>query len=99
MKTLLTAIVASLVFGLTAIAEPTNSQSQIAPQMISRSYKIMPGTFFSSLKQEIVPKDGESNQQLLVRYFEQQHIDLDVQKAAVFVDEKLGRLFVRAPQP
>jgi hypothetical protein len=98
MKTLFTALAASLVFGLTAIAEPTNSQSQVAPQLSTRIFKITPDAFFSSLKHRIAPKDGESNQQLILCFFKQQHIDLEKDKAAIFLNEKKGLLLVRATE-
>jgi hypothetical protein len=68
--------------------------SSIAPIMDSRTYSITPDTFFANLKHQIVPKDGESDIKLLRRYFQEHHIDLDIPKASVFVNEKMERLFV-----
>ena len=65
--------------------------------MFSRSYKISADTFVSHLKQFAPPKAGESNQKLLLRYIEQQHIDLPV-PSSIFLDEKGGRLFVKTTQ-
>ena len=108
MKTLLTAITISIGFVVASIGGTpsvgivdasiggsTNQPADIGPKMSSRSYKITPDTFYGSLKHQIVPKDGESDIQLLRRYFQEHHIDLANPKAAVFLNEKLGRLFVR----
>jgi hypothetical protein len=108
MKTLLTAITISIGFVVASIggtpsfgivdasiSGSTNQPADIGPKMSMRSYKITPDTFYSSLKRKIVPKDGESDIKLLQRYFQEHHIDLTKPKAAVFLNEKLGKLFVR----
>ena len=108
MKTLLAAITISFGFvvasigGTTSvgivdasISGSTNQPADIGPKMSTRSYKITPDTFYSSLKRQIVPKDGESDIKLLRRFFQEHHIDLANPKAAVFLNEKLGQLFVR----
>ena len=94
MKTLFTALAASLVFGQTAIAEPTSSQSQVAPQLTRRIFKI--DDCFPSLELRIAPKDGESNHQLILRFFKQHNIDLGKDKAEIFVNEEHGLLIIRA---
>jgi beta-galactosidase beta subunit len=77
------------------MAGDTNHPTDTTTGMSTRSYKITPDAFYSSLKHQIVPKDGESDIQLLRRYFQEHHIDLVSPKAAVFLNEKLGQLFVR----
>ena len=69
--------------------------SSVAPIMEQRIYTITPDTFFASLQHLIAPKDGESHQQLLLRYFKQHGIDIDTKPAALFADEVHSRLFVR----
>ena len=94
MKTLLTAITISLGFILASIGGTTNQPTNIAPKMSARSYKVAAEVFYSSLKHQITPKDGESDIKLLCRYFQEHHIDLDTPKASVFMNEKKGWLFV-----
>ena len=108
MKALLTAIILNIGFVLASIAGDTsvgivdarvsgttNQPDDTGPKMSARSYKVTPDTFYSSLKRQIAPKDGESDIKLLRRYFQEHHIDLANPKAAVFMNDKLGRLFVK----
>ena len=108
MKTLLTAITISIGFvvasiGGTAsvgivdatISGSTNQSADVGSEMSTRTYTIAPDTFFRSLKQQIAPKDGESDIKLLRRYFQDHHIDFTKPKTALFLDDKLGKLFVR----
>jgi type II secretory pathway component HofQ len=97
MKTLFTVLSASVVLGLTAVAEPTNNQSQGPLQLARRIFKIAPDAFFISVKHRIAPKHGENDEQILVRFFKEQRIDLESHKAVVVLDEKRGMLIIRAP--
>jgi len=65
--------------------------------LLTRSYKISPDAFVQNLKKLAPPKSGESNQQLLVRFFKENHIEI-LKPAAVFLDEKKERLLVRTTQ-
>jgi|ERR1035437_617676 hypothetical protein len=108
MKTLLTAITISIGFVVASIGgtpsvgivdasigSSTNQSADIDPKLSTRTYGITPDTFYSSLKHQIAPKDGESDIKLLRRYFQEHHIDLSSPKTQVFVSEKLGKLFVK----
>ena len=77
------------------MAGDTNHPTDTTTGMSTRSYKITPDTFYSSVKRQIAPKDGESDIKLLRRYFQEHHIDLANPKAAVFLNDKLGQLFVK----
>jgi hypothetical protein len=96
MNTLFAALAASLFFGMTAIAEPTSSQSRVEPQLTRRIFKI--DDCFPSLELRIAPKDGESNHQLILRFFKQHNIDLEKDKAEIFVNEEHGLLIIRATE-
>ncbi len=95
MKTLLILIIG---FGLILTSFADSTTAPAPALMFSRHYTISTETFVSHLKQLAPPKAGESDQELLLRYIEQQHIDLPV-PSSIFLDEKGGRLFVRTTKP
>jgi hypothetical protein len=95
MKALLTAIIISIGFVVASIGGSTNQPSDIGSVMSTRTYKITPDTFFSSLKHQVVPKDGESDIKLLRRFFQEHHIDFTNPKTALFLNDKKGILYVR----
>jgi hypothetical protein len=54
-------------------------------------YMIAPDVFFAGLEHLITPKNGESHQQLLTRYFKQQNIYLEDKNAVgVYLNETTG---------
>ena len=80
---------------LTSLGGPTNETTTASGEpLLSRSYKISADTFVRNLKQLAPPKSGESNQDLLTRFFKDKHIEIQ-KPAAVFLDEKKDRLLVR----
>lgn len=72
------------------------SEAQGIP-LFSQSYPADPATFVPNLKRLAAPRGGESNQNLLARFFKENNIAIDP-PAAVFLDEGGKRLLVRAPQ-
>jgi hypothetical protein len=109
-KTLIAAITISIGFVVTGIGGntnigiidagkngSTNQPADIGTAMPLRGYKIPFDTFFISLKKKIAPKDGESDKELLVRYFKEQHIDFYSHPGfAMFLNDRKGMLYVRA---
>ena len=61
----------------------------------TRMYMIKPESFVRNLKQLAPPKSGESNQDLLVRYFKENGIDTQKPRKVV-LGEKNDWVFVRA---
>ena len=94
LKTFFIAVILGAEFILASAGDTTNQPPDVAPQMSERTYKIAPGTFYDNLKHLMTPKAGESDLQLLRRFFREHHVDLDKPKSSVFVNDKLGRLFV-----
>ena len=109
MKTLIAAITFSIGFILSSVGDTTNQSAvvgivdvdiqgkgdtNLTTGMTMRIYTVTLDTFYSNLRRKIVPKDGESNIDLLRRFFVENHIDLANPKAAVAMNEKLGKLFV-----
>ncbi len=96
MKTLL-AIALFVVFAFTVVCGTTNDTNnpvQIQPeQLLSRHYKIVVETFFGNLKNLAGAKEGESDVQMLIRYFKQNGVDIK-NPEVVFFDRE--NLFVRA---
>ena len=86
MKTLLTFII-GVGLALTSFGGQTNSPA--ADGLFSQSYKVETQTFVSQLRQLAPPKPGESNQELLRRFLQEQHITFQ-KPAGVFFNEKKG---------
>ena len=53
------------------------SNPSSAPIVEAHTYMIAPDVFFAGLRHLVAPKTGESPQQLLVRYFQQQNVQLE----------------------
>ena len=68
-----------------------------AEPLVARTYKIRADAFVRNLKKLETPKSGESDQDLLVRFFREQRIEIQ-KPAAVFLDGKQGTLLVRTTQ-
>ena len=95
MKILLTLIL-GMGLALTSIGSPTNETATASgDRLLTRSYKLDSETFVKSLKQSAPPKSGESNQDLLVRFFKENRVETQ-RPTSIFLDEKANRLFVRA---
>jgi hypothetical protein len=58
---------------------------EVAPQMSLRSYKIEPDIFYSSLRHQFAPKEGESDILLLRRFFTGHNIDLSKPNAEILM--------------
>ncbi|MEI8291611.1 MAG: hypothetical protein WCH99_19255 [Verrucomicrobiota bacterium] len=94
MKKLYTLII-GLCLALTSLGGTTNATTTASGEpLLMRTYKISADTFVRNLKQLAPSKSGESNQDLLVRFFKDKHIETE-KPAAVFLDEKRDRLHVR----
>ena len=83
-------------FGLvfTSFGGDTNEPYELTP-LPTRVYNINGETFMPHLKQLITPKSGESNQDLLLRYFKDQHIEIKKPAALIMVLEGDSFLIVR----
>ena len=96
MKTLF--IIMSFAFVSVGTSQTTNapdsSQTQAVP-LIERSYKAE--GFIDKVRQLMTPKSGESDFQLLVRFFKQNKIEIQ-QPEAMFLEGKFHMLFIRATQ-
>jgi hypothetical protein len=96
MKTLF--IIISLAFVSVGIGQTTNgpgpSQTQSAP-LITRTYQIE--AFMNNVKHLMPPKNGESDFQLLLRFFKQNEIEIK-KPELVFMNHKQHELYVRATQ-
>jgi len=100
MKTLLVAIIISAGF-VTGIVDAgtsasTNQSSAIALEMSTRAFKIQLDTFFINLKKKIAPKHEERDDELLLRYFQEHHVDTANPKFAVYLNDRRGFLFIQA---
>ena len=75
---------------------PHTKHQSIQPNMETRVYKIAPDIFFTHLSSQLSPKDGETHSQLLARFLEGQHIDIQKPPDSLFVNDEKGLLFVKA---
>jgi len=73
----------------------TNEQYWISPAPI-RVYHVSGEKFIPHLKQLVTPKTGESDQDLLLRYFKEQHIKMQ-KPAMVYLILDADILVVHAP--
>jgi hypothetical protein len=82
-----------------SFADSTNVTAQSsAEHLISRYYKIDDApSFFNNLKELESPKQAESNQDLVIRFFKDNNIKLE-KPAAVFWNEGKNRLYVRVTE-
>jgi hypothetical protein len=86
----------SFTLALACVAGSTNATVQTTEPLLTRSFdKFDIGTFVHNLRQLAPPKQGESNQALLLRYFKENNVEVE-KPGAVFLDEKGKRLLVRA---
>jgi hypothetical protein len=100
LKTLIiTALIAGLVFtGFCGTISETNSSVQAQQELLfSRSYEITTETFVSSLKHLAGVKEGESNTQMLFRFFKENDVVLEPPES-VFLNEEQNKLFVRSTE-
>jgi hypothetical protein len=100
MKTLLaiTLIVGLPFAGFCGTTNETNNASQTqSEQLLSRHYKITAETFVSNLKNLAGTKEGESNIQILLRFFKQNRIEIK-NPESIFWNERINQLFVRATE-
>ena len=73
----------------------TNITIKPITPMFSRAFYINGKKFTSHLKQLVTQEKGESDQELLLRYFKQQHIDME-DPASLILDETANKLIVHA---
>jgi hypothetical protein len=87
MKTLL-ALLLGLGLLFPSFGGPTNETASASSEhLLSRFYRIDPDAFVGNLKKSVSAEAGDSNQDLLVRLFNENHIQLE-KPSAVLLDEK-----------
>jgi hypothetical protein len=86
MKTLLTFII-GVGLALTSFGDQTNTPA--ADGLFSHAYRVETQTFVIQLRQLAPPKPGESNQELLRRFLQEQHVTFQ-KPAGVSFNEKHG---------
>jgi hypothetical protein len=93
MKTLLTVIMG---FGLicSSLGDQTNDTAAAEPSLYTRVFLFTPSSV-SRLQLLLPPKAGESNQELLLRYFNTQHVEIK-KPATLMFEEKNNRLMIHA---
>jgi len=93
MKILLTVIMG---FGLifSSFADQTNGTATAEPSLYTRVFLFTPSSV-SRLQLLLPPKAGESNQELLLRYFKTQHGEIKKPATLVF-EEQNKRLMIHA---
>jgi phenylpropionate dioxygenase-like ring-hydroxylating dioxygenase large terminal subunit len=95
MKTLFTFAIG---FGLAlASLGGSTNQTTSADLLEMRTYKVSTDTFVAHLKHLLPPKAGESDTELLVRFFKQKHVEIKPPES-IFLNEKMSLLFARATQ-
>ena len=90
MKTLLAFIIG---FGLAFTSFGSSTD-----QMEQRTYKVSTKTFLAHLKHRLPPKSGETDTELLVRYFKQKHVEIKPPES-IFWNEKMSLIFAKATKP
>ncbi len=95
MKPLLTLII-GFALALTSFGNPAKD-TPTAEQLLTRSYEIVADVFVRNLKQLTPPKSGEPNQELLLRFLKENHVEIQ-KPTVVILDPKRDRLHVRATQ-
>lgn len=94
MKKLLTIIIG---LGLICVgfSETTNAPSSSTSQSTHLSTRIYKAeTFFTNLKKQMPPQQGETDQQLVLRYFKLNQIEIE-KTGAVYVNDRKRELYVR----
>ncbi len=93
MKALLTLIIGfvSVSVSLAGSTDQTTSPGLL----LSRTYRVSADTFVAHLKHLLPPKPGETDTELLVRFFDLKHIEIKPPES-VFLNEQMGMLFARA---
>jgi hypothetical protein len=102
MKKIFAAIFLIIVLFIIALAffrgcKKTNATQLQQEQLFSRHYKITAETFISNLKNLAGTKEGESNMQMLLRFFKQNGIEIK-NPESIFWNEGINQLFVRATE-
>jgi hypothetical protein len=75
----------------------TNSPTPFVGPLVTRVYNIDTETFIRNLKQTAPRKTGESNQDLLLRFFKDNRVEIH-KPSVLFLDEKEQRLIVRTTE-
>ena len=85
----------SLALALSGIAGPTNENTKASVQNLhTRQFKVSTDTLMRNVRKLLPPKAGESNHDLLVRFFKEKKVDIQ-KPATLSLDEKKGVLLVR----
>ena len=99
MKALLTLIVG---FGLvlTSLGDPTKeTTTEPVAALIQHSYLVDTKAFVRNLKQLVPLKSGESNLDLLRRFFKENNVKIGIQTSeGVFFNEKNGIIYINTTQ-
>lgn len=94
MKTSLTFLL-GLSLALSGIASPTNETIKASQQNLhTRQFKVSTDSLVRNVTRLLPPKAGESNHDLLVRFFKENHVNIQ-KPATLSLDEKKGLLLVR----
>jgi hypothetical protein len=98
MKLLLISV-ASVGLVWSSIADSTNKTDATAiEQMFARSYKISPEKFIRNLhKWAPTPIEGESDHDLLVRFFKENNVDI-TNPSALFLNERKDTVYVHSSE-
>ena len=93
MKALFTLVIG---FGLVCASFGGSTDQATSPELLfSRTYKVSTDTFVAHLKHLLPPKSGETDTELLVRFFKQKDVEVKPPES-VFLNEQMGMLFARA---
>jgi hypothetical protein len=94
-----TALIVGLAFtGFSGTTNEANNPAQTQPEeLLTRGYGINAETFASNLKHLAGVKEGESNLQMLLRFFKQNGIEIKTPES-IFLSEEKSKLFVRATE-
>jgi len=93
MKALFTLVIG---FGLVCASFGGSTDQATSPELLfSRTYKVSADTFVAHLKHLLPPKSGETDTELLVRFFKQKDVEVKPPES-IFLNEQMGMLFARA---
>jgi tetratricopeptide (TPR) repeat protein len=74
-----------------------DTQTTTGERLLTRAYKVDVQAFLQNLERLSPPKPGESERDLLLRFFKENRVEI-AKEGAVLLDAKAGRLWVRATQ-
>jgi hypothetical protein len=85
-------------FGLVCVSFGGPADQTTSPELLlSRHFQVNADTFVAHLKHMLPPKSGETDTELLVRFFKQKHVEIKSPKS-VFLNKERGEVFARATE-